>query len=35
MLSAPGPLSQGEYDRFAAYLAQTVMSDCVPPLLGD
>ena len=35
VLSAPGPLSQGEYDRFAAYLTQTVMSDCVPPLLGD
>ena len=22
-------------ERQAAYLAQTVMSDCVPPLLGD
>ena len=32
VLSAPGPLSRGQYDRFAAYLAGTVMSDCAPPL---
>ena len=32
VLSAPGPLSLEEYRRFAGYLAQTVMSDCRPPL---
>ena len=35
VLSAPGPLSPAAYDRFAQYLAGTVMDDCVPPLEGD
>ena len=32
VLSAPQPLSRETYRRFAGYLADTVMSDCVPPL---
>ena len=35
VMSAPGGLSQETYDRFARYLQNTVMSDCVPPLEGD
>lgn len=34
VLSAPAPLSQEEYARFARYLGETVMTDCRPPL-GD
>ena len=32
VMSAPGALIQKAYDRFAGYLQNTVMSDCVPPL---
>lgn len=32
VMSAPGALTQETYDRFAGYLQNTVMSDCVPPL---
>ena len=32
VMSAPGALTQKAYDRFAGYLQNTVMSDCVPPL---
>ena len=32
VMSAPGVLTQETYDRFAGYLQDTVMSDCVPPL---
>ena len=32
VMSAPGALTQETYDRFAGYLQDTVMSDCVPPL---
>ena len=32
VLSAPEQLTQEEYSRFSEYLAQVVMSDCVPPL---
>ena len=32
VLSAPEALSREGYDRFARYLQNTVMSDCLPPL---
>jgi len=32
VMSAPGALTQETYDRFAGYLQNAVMSDCVPPL---
>ena len=32
VMSAPGALTQEAYDRFAGYLQNTIMSDCVPPL---
>ena len=35
VLSAPEPLSGEVYRAFAAYLAGTVMWDCVPPLAGE
>ena len=35
VLSFPAALRGEEYEAFAAYLAGTVMSDCVPPLTGE
>ena len=32
VMSAPGKLTRETYDRFAGYLQNAVMSDCVPPL---
>ena len=31
-MTNPGPAALGEYQDFARYLDQVVMSDCKPPL---